>query len=212
MTAQAARWRNPSARCCCTSSPGARRGDPGVRGADRRAAAHPRCAVRDQPARPHQAPDRGRGTLVPAGLPRLGPRHRHVHDRVPGATREQSSPPTGRRVPAATASCGPAPICPPWPPSPIPAYPPGLGERIVTHMIEETARHAGHADILREQIDGSPACETIRRWQRGGTRPLTASHTAVSAFRHVTNRIRLMHGVRSEHFPRRRWQSRSSRL
>ena len=27
--------------------------------------------------------------------------------------------------------------------------------RIVTHMIEETARHAGHADILREQIDGA---------------------------------------------------------
>jgi len=26
--------------------------------------------------------------------------------------------------------------------------------RIVAHMIEETARHAGHADILREQIDG----------------------------------------------------------
>ena len=25
--------------------------------------------------------------------------------------------------------------------------------RIVTHMIEETGRHAGHADILREQID-----------------------------------------------------------
>jgi len=25
----------------------------------------------------------------------------------------------------------------------------------LTHMIEETARHAGHADILREQIDGS---------------------------------------------------------
>lgn len=24
----------------------------------------------------------------------------------------------------------------------------------LTHMIEETARHAGHADILREQIDG----------------------------------------------------------
>ena len=30
--------------------------------------------------------------------------------------------------------------------------------------------------------------------------------TAVSAIRHVTNRIRLMHGVRSERFPRRRWQ------
>jgi uncharacterized damage-inducible protein DinB len=26
---------------------------------------------------------------------------------------------------------------------------------IMIHMIEETARHAGHADILREQIDGS---------------------------------------------------------
>lgn len=27
--------------------------------------------------------------------------------------------------------------------------------RIIVHMIEETARHAGHADILRERIDGS---------------------------------------------------------
>jgi len=26
---------------------------------------------------------------------------------------------------------------------------------VLIHMIEETARHAGHADILREQIDGS---------------------------------------------------------
>jgi hypothetical protein len=26
---------------------------------------------------------------------------------------------------------------------------------ILVHMIEETGRHAGHADILREQIDGS---------------------------------------------------------
>jgi uncharacterized damage-inducible protein DinB len=27
--------------------------------------------------------------------------------------------------------------------------------RILIHMVEETARHAGHADILRELIDGS---------------------------------------------------------
>lgn len=27
--------------------------------------------------------------------------------------------------------------------------------RIMAHIIEETARHAGHADILRERIDGS---------------------------------------------------------
>lgn len=26
---------------------------------------------------------------------------------------------------------------------------------ILVHMIEETARHAGHADILRERIDGA---------------------------------------------------------
>jgi uncharacterized damage-inducible protein DinB len=36
---------------------------------------------------------------------------------------------------------------------------PRLGEVslrwIYVHMIEETARHAGHADILREQIDGT---------------------------------------------------------
>jgi hypothetical protein len=25
---------------------------------------------------------------------------------------------------------------------------------VLTHMLEETARHAGHADILRELIDG----------------------------------------------------------
>ncbi|MEU8818447.1 DinB family protein [Actinoplanes sp. NPDC048796] len=38
--------------------------------------------------------------------------------------------------------------------------PPGRGlppsrRWVLTHMIEETARHAGHADILREQIDGA---------------------------------------------------------
>ena len=36
----------------------------------------------------------------------------------------------------------------------------GQGERwslrwILLHMIEETARHLGHADFLREAIDGS---------------------------------------------------------
>jgi hypothetical protein len=27
--------------------------------------------------------------------------------------------------------------------------------RIVLHMIEETARHNGHADLMREAIDGA---------------------------------------------------------
>ncbi|MDQ0381269.1 mycothiol transferase [Amycolatopsis thermophila] len=36
------------------------------------------------------------------------------------------------------------------------ARPPGPSRRwTLTHLIEETARHAGHADILREQIDGA---------------------------------------------------------
>ncbi len=26
---------------------------------------------------------------------------------------------------------------------------------VLVHMIEETARHAGHADIIREQLDGA---------------------------------------------------------
>ena len=26
---------------------------------------------------------------------------------------------------------------------------------VLTHLIEETGRHAGHADIIREQLDGS---------------------------------------------------------
>jgi uncharacterized damage-inducible protein DinB len=33
--------------------------------------------------------------------------------------------------------------------------PPPTMRWILVHMIEETARHAGHADILRERIDGS---------------------------------------------------------
>jgi len=43
-------------------------------------------------------------------------------------------------------------------PGPRPARPgrPGPSRRwILTHLIEETARHAGHADILRELIDGT---------------------------------------------------------
>ena len=43
--------------------------------------------------------------------------------------------------------------------SPDSTFPHGDGEisarRVLIHMVEETARHAGHADILREMIDGS---------------------------------------------------------
>lgn len=35
------------------------------------------------------------------------------------------------------------------------ARPPATARWIMQHLISETARHAGHADILREQIDGA---------------------------------------------------------
>lgn len=41
--------------------------------------------------------------------------------------------------------------------SPAPG-PPGTGASrrwVLVHLIEETGRHAGHADILREQLDGA---------------------------------------------------------
>ncbi|MFE0821737.1 DinB family protein [Streptomyces sp. NPDC058794] len=40
-------------------------------------------------------------------------------------------------------------------PRPRPGRPAPSVRRALTHLIEETARHAGHADILRELIDGS---------------------------------------------------------
>ncbi|MFE7743900.1 DinB family protein [Nocardia sp. NPDC057455] len=43
-----------------------------------------------------------------------------------------------------------APVPRPWPDRPAPSV-----RWALTHMIEETGRHAGHADILRELIDGT---------------------------------------------------------
>jgi hypothetical protein len=39
---------------------------------------------------------------------------------------------------------------------------------IYVHMIEETARHAGHADILREQTDGATGSDlrVQAAWER----------------------------------------------
>ncbi len=32
---------------------------------------------------------------------------------------------------------------------------------VLCHVIEETARHAGHADIIRESLDGATAVELV---------------------------------------------------
>ncbi len=44
------------------------------------------------------------------------------------------------------------------------------------HLVEEYARHNGHADLLREAIDGSAGCEPGR-----GVRWLPALMTAALA-------------------------------
>ena len=39
-----------------------------------------------------------------------------------------------------------------------PWFPPGArwtARRVLTHIVAETAQHAGHADIIRESLDGS---------------------------------------------------------
>jgi hypothetical protein len=43
-------------------------------------------------------------------------------------------------------------------PTPRPGRPAPSVRWALTHMIEETGRHAGHADILRELIDGTTGC------------------------------------------------------
>jgi len=49
-----------------------------------------------------------------------------------------------------------------------PWFPPGAkvsARWILLHLIEETARHAGHADIVREAIDGANAFELLDRYE-----------------------------------------------
>ena len=47
----------------------------------------------------------------------------------------------------------------------VPWWPPDRADvtlqRIIVHVTEDVARHAGHADILREQIDGATGMNTV---------------------------------------------------
>jgi hypothetical protein len=45
-----------------------------------------------------------------------------------------------------------------WPLPPAPWFEPGARwsvRRVLLHIIAETAQHAGHADIIRESLDGA---------------------------------------------------------
>jgi uncharacterized damage-inducible protein DinB len=57
-------------------------------------------------------------------------------------------------------------------PSEVPWFPKDLGawslRWVLLHLIEETARHAGHADIVRESIDGAtwfPLLAAAENWE-----------------------------------------------
>jgi uncharacterized damage-inducible protein DinB len=69
----------------------------------------------------------------------------------------------------------PVPKGVPWFPQDVEAW---TVRWVLLHLVEETARHAGHADLLRESIDGAtmlelmaavegwPATEWLTPWQR----------------------------------------------
>ncbi|GAU68822.1 hypothetical protein SSP35_09_00650 [Streptomyces sp. NBRC 110611] len=51
-----------------------------------------------------------------------------------------------------------------------PWFPPNARRSVrwlLLHLIEETARHAGHADVIRESLDGATAFALVDREQRG---------------------------------------------
>jgi uncharacterized damage-inducible protein DinB len=76
----------------------------------------------------------------------------------------------------------PVPKGVPWYPDDVDAW---SVRWVVLHMIEEVARHAGHADILRESIDGAtmyalmaaaegwPATEWLQPWTPDGSSEMT---------------------------------------
>jgi Protein of unknown function (DUF664) len=43
---------------------------------------------------------------------------------------------------------------------------------VLFHLIQETARHAGHADIIREALDGKRAPEFLDAYEAEPTRPI----------------------------------------
>ncbi|MFF4606081.1 DinB family protein [Streptomyces sp. NPDC001339] len=52
-----------------------------------------------------------------------------------------------------------------------PWFPPNTRQSmrwLLLHLIEETARHAGHADIIRESLDGATAFELVDRERQQG--------------------------------------------
>lgn len=75
-------------------------------------------------------------------------------------------------------------------PGSVPWWPPGNTvtlQHILLHMIQEEARHCGHADILREQIDGALGYESpgdnIPDWSEGRWAEYVERLTAIAESR-----------------------------
>jgi len=62
----------------------------------------------------------------------------------------------------------PVPAGVPWFPQDIESW---TARWVLVHLIEETARHAGHADVIRESVDGAQAVElraAVEGWPEDG--------------------------------------------
>ncbi len=81
---------------------------------------------------------------------RLGP-DETLADALAGSTRSPPRPAAVRRRPSTSAAV-PVPQGVPWYPDDVDAW---SVRWVLLHLVEEIARHAGHADIVRESIDGA---------------------------------------------------------
>ncbi len=156
-TTSAARWCRPARTCSASSSTS-------------RASRRGTWATRSATVRPSPSPG---SRTTPSRTPTCGPRR----------TRRV------RRWSACTAGCGSTPTSPsrrwtwtgtghvPWWPEEHSAV---TLHQILVHMIAETHRHAGHADIVRELVDGAVGTahgqhqHVARRRRRLGRPPETA--------------------------------------
>jgi uncharacterized damage-inducible protein DinB len=66
----------------------------------------------------------------------------------------------------------------PWFPSDVEAW---SVRWVVLHLIEETARHAGHADIIRESIDGAQSGSLLATAEDWAPAPWVAKWTRANA-------------------------------
>ena len=82
-----------------------------------------------------------------------------VPDATPAPDKTLESAATSAAILAADLNTSvPVPQDVPWFPKDVPAW---TVRWVALHLIEELARHAGHADLIRESIDGATMYELM---------------------------------------------------